>query len=258
MRSDGPPSYRPGSGAHEPRQGRTPGGRGRPRTRAARRRAAPRRRDRRSPARPRERAAAGRAAGASRELRASRARIVEAGDAERKRLERDLHDGAQQRLVGTLAVASPRAAEHSPTCRLSSAAERELGAAIAELRELAHGIFPAVLADDGLGAAVHALAEEARVPMRIGDLPDGAIRRRWWRPRRTPSSRRPCAPRPAPLRCGRRAPTARSRVEVEAAVTNGLDLVALEDRLGALDGRLDVARDAAGRTKLRAELPCAS
>jgi signal transduction histidine kinase len=141
-------------------------------------------------------------------------------------------------------------------CRLEPA-ERELGAAIAELRDLAHGIFPAVLADDGLGAAVYALAEEARVPMRIGDFP--ATR---FDPLVDTAAYTVVA---ETVRAANGTLAVRAThtdttlaVEVEAAVTNGLDLLALEDRLGALDGRLDVARDAGGRTKLRAELPCAS
>ena len=196
------------------------------------------------------------------ELRASRARIVEAGDAERKRLERDLHDGAQQRLVGTLAVAPARAltagdaADSEAAARLDEA-DAELREAIAELRELAHGIFPAVLADEGLAAAVEALAEDGRVPVRIRGLPEGRFapacrdgglhgRRRGgacdheWCRRRGEALRR-CAPR-------------RRR----GARRDGLDLVALEDRLGALDGRLAVERRMDGYVTIRAELPCGS
>ena len=112
------------------------------------------------------------------ELRASRTRIVEAGDAERKRLERDLHDGAQQRLVGlSLSLRLARlqlatGAAPDAVARLDRA-EAELREAIVELRELAHGIFPAVLADEGLAAAVEALAEDGRVPIRIRSLPEG-------------------------------------------------------------------------------------
>ena len=112
------------------------------------------------------------------ELRESRARIVEAGDAERKRLERDLHDGAQQRLVGlSLSLRLARlqlatGAAPDAVARLDRA-ESELREAIVELRELAHGIFPAVLADEGLAAAVEALAEDGRVPIRIRSLPEG-------------------------------------------------------------------------------------
>ena len=98
------------------------------------------------------------------DLRSSRARIIEAGDAERRRLERDLHDGAQQRLVGlSLALRLVRrelGADRQLVARLDEA-EAELAPAVAELRELAHGIHPAVLSDEGLAAAVEALAEDA-------------------------------------------------------------------------------------------------
>jgi signal transduction histidine kinase len=111
------------------------------------------------------------------DLRAAQARIVATGDAERRRLERDLHDGAQQRLVGlslalrlTCPPASVGPAQH--LTGLIDKADRELRLAIDELRELAHGIYPAVLADEGLAAAVEAFAESAPIPVMIGDLPD--------------------------------------------------------------------------------------
>ena len=106
------------------------------------------------------------------DLRSSRARIIEAGDAERRRLERDLHDGAQQRLVGlSLALRLVRnrlEPDDQQRARLDEA-EAELHEAVTELRELAHGIHPAVLSDEGLAAAVEALAEEA--PLRIAAVP---------------------------------------------------------------------------------------
>jgi signal transduction histidine kinase len=110
------------------------------------------------------------------DLRASRARIIEAGDAERRRLERDLHDGAQQRLVGlTLALRLLRAQlgpdqDQQLTARLDEA-EAELRRAVTELRGLAHGIHPAVLSDEGLAAALEALAEGTLAPLRIAAVP---------------------------------------------------------------------------------------
>jgi PAS domain S-box-containing protein len=104
------------------------------------------------------------------ELAASRARIVEAGDAERRRLERNLHDGAQQRLVSLALNLRLAARSCDPDDELSrSAFERageELSQALEELRELARGIHPAVLSDRGLEPAIEALAARAAVPVR--------------------------------------------------------------------------------------------
>ncbi|MGN6170733.1 MAG: sensor histidine kinase, partial [Solirubrobacteraceae bacterium] len=99
------------------------------------------------------------------QLRESRARIVEAGDTERSRLERNLHDGAQQRLV-SLALALGLAeskVEPDPqgAVQLLGAARAELTEALAELRELARGIHPAVLTERGLDYALTTLAERA-------------------------------------------------------------------------------------------------
>jgi signal transduction histidine kinase len=105
------------------------------------------------------------------ELRASRTRIVQAGDDERRRLERNLHDGAQQRLLGLgLALQLARAkvgAEANGAAELLGEAEDELRRALDELRELARGIHPAILNDQGLGAAVRSLAERSTVPVAI-------------------------------------------------------------------------------------------
>lgn len=116
------------------------------------------------------------------EVQASRARIVAAGDAARRRVERDLHDGAQQRLVG-VAVAlrlaraqlgdgagggEPRSAE---VAGLLDEAAAELTAALAELRELARGIYPAVLTDGGLDPALRSLADRSPIPVLLGDVP---------------------------------------------------------------------------------------
>lgn len=111
-----------------------------------------------------------------RRLRESRARIVKAGDEERRRLERDLHDGAQQRLVSlalTLRlVRSKLQSEPAESSRLLTDAEQELRLALDELRELARGIHPAVLADRGLVPALRALATRTRFPVEVNaDIP---------------------------------------------------------------------------------------
>ncbi len=111
------------------------------------------------------------------ELRASRARLVEAGDAERRRLERDLHDGAQSRLVGIaalLAQARKRVDADAEAAALLDRAQAELGTSLGELRELARGIHPAVLTERGLEPALSALAARASVPVSIDT--DGAER----------------------------------------------------------------------------------
>ena len=109
------------------------------------------------------------------ELRASRVRIVQAADAARRRIERDLHDGAQQRLVAlALEIRLARSrVEKDPSCA-AGYLERfgaELSEASAELRELARGIHPAVLTDRGLAPAIASLAARAPVPVEVLDLP---------------------------------------------------------------------------------------
>jgi signal transduction histidine kinase len=113
------------------------------------------------------------------QLGASRNRLVEAGDAERRRLERNLHDGAQQRLTW-LAVDLRRAAararrspEDAPA--MLDKAEAELELAIDELRDLAHGIHPSVLTDLGLATAVRGAALRSTVPIRLVRLPDRRV-----------------------------------------------------------------------------------
>ena len=109
------------------------------------------------------------------QLKASRARIVQAGDAERRRLERNLHDGAQQRLV-TLALvlrlaASRVADDPGAAAELLAQASDELALSLEELRELARGIHPAILTDRGLTPALEALATRATLPVEVNGLP---------------------------------------------------------------------------------------
>jgi signal transduction histidine kinase len=105
------------------------------------------------------------------ELRASRARLVEAGDIERQRLERNLHDGAQARLVGLAMLIghAQRRLDTDPkeTAALLDRAMAELKTSLGELRELARGIHPAVLTEYGLEPALHALASRAPVPVTL-------------------------------------------------------------------------------------------
>jgi len=106
------------------------------------------------------------------EVRASRARIVEAGDVERRRVERDLHDGAQQRLVSlSLELQVARRAlgdDGDPIVRRSlDRAAEEASAALAELRDLALGIHPLILTESGLGEAVESLADRTSVDVSV-------------------------------------------------------------------------------------------
>ena len=111
------------------------------------------------------------------ELRRSRARLLEAGDAERRRIERDLHDGLQQRLT-VLAFKIHRWAEESAAVpgnvdSAFKAAEEDVVLAIDELRDLTHGIRPPVLADLGLAAAIRSISVRSVIPVRLLELPSG-------------------------------------------------------------------------------------
>lgn len=114
------------------------------------------------------------------DLRASRARIVEQGDAERRRLERDLHDGVQQRLLALtydlrLARAATEAEGDRALTSLLEPAETDAQTALEELRELAHGIFPAILSEAGLFPALRSLADRAPIPVEL-DILEGVDR----------------------------------------------------------------------------------
>jgi signal transduction histidine kinase len=109
------------------------------------------------------------------DLRDARARIIAAADAERRRIERDLHDGAQQRLVAlslTLGLAESRINDPQAAAPLISQAREEARLAVQELRELASGIHPALLSDRGLGPALEALAARAPVPTTVDGVPE--------------------------------------------------------------------------------------
>jgi signal transduction histidine kinase len=109
------------------------------------------------------------------DLRDARARIIAAADAERRRIERDLHDGAQQRLVAlslTLGLAESRLNDPAAAAPLIAQAREEARLAVQELRELASGIHPALLSDRGLGPALEALAARAPVPTTVDGVPE--------------------------------------------------------------------------------------
>ena len=190
-------------------------------------------------------------------LRASRARIVAAADAERRSLERDLHDGAQQRLA-TLAIAIRLARRQAPSDDPGldaelAAAEDGLREALAELRELAHGLIPAVLAHEGLKPAVEALADRSP-SLVIGELPSG----RFAAP--VESAAYFVVAESVRRAGGRDVAVSARRVDerliVELETGGGIagSTTDLEDRVGAVGGTID--GDRAGQ--LSAEMPCAS
>jgi signal transduction histidine kinase len=191
------------------------------------------------------------------DLRASRVRIIEAGAAERRRLERDLHDGAQQRLVGLSLALRLLRAQHGTDqdqklARRLDEADAELHRAVGELRELAHGIHPVLLSDEGLAAAVEALAEATPAPLRIGAMPQERF------PAAVETAAYLVVAEAAKAGAARVSATRRDGallvdVETEAEPQG---LVELEDRVGALDGRLAVERAPGGGVRIRAEIPC--
>jgi signal transduction histidine kinase len=194
------------------------------------------------------------------DLRASRARIVETGDAERRRLERDLHDGAQQLLVALsydLRVAQARidADVDSELTALLSSAGQKVRTALGELRELAHGIYPAILSEAGLEAALATLADEAPLPVELGNVTS----ERYNEPVETAAYR--TVVDGIDDAAGREATFVSvdvGREEGRLIVTLRDDgtarmspFVHLADRIGALGGSLEV-----GETTLRAVVPC--
>jgi len=206
------------------------------------------------------------------ELRASRTRIVQAGDEERRRLERNLHDGAQQRLLSLgLALQLARAelgAEANGASDLLNEAEDELRAALDELRELARGIHPAILTDQGLPAALRSLAERSSVPVNIVAVPD----------ERLGESIEAAAyfiVSESLANCAKYAHASAVHVSITrrngnavidiadngaggANPTCGSGLRGLSDRIQTLDGTFLLESPAGGGTHIHAEIPCAS
>jgi signal transduction histidine kinase len=204
------------------------------------------------------------------ELRASRSRIVQAGYDERRRLERDLHDGAQQRLMALgidLRLARDRIArDPDEATELVDASLQELNEATGELRELARGIHPAVLTDGGLEAAIKVLARRSPVPVELIEMPQSRL---------SPSVEsavyfvvaealtnvaRYSEAGAATVTVARR--NGHAEIEVSDDGVGGADpdqgsgLRGLADRVSALDGRLSVASADGVGTTLRAIIPC--
>ena len=204
------------------------------------------------------------------QLEASRARLVSAGDEERRRLERNLHDGAQQRLVSlslSLRLAQSKLSSDPEAAReLLSAAGNELGVALEELRELARGIHPAVLTERGLGPALQSLCDRAPLPVELEALPDERL------PRRVEAAAYYVVSE-ALANVAKYAHA--SEVTVSVAQENGSAVVevvddgiggadpeagsglrGLTDRIDALEGHLQILSLPGRGTRIRAEIPC--
>jgi signal transduction histidine kinase len=202
------------------------------------------------------------------EVRASRARMVEAGDAERRRVERDLHDGAQQRLLGirlALQLARGRLADGDASVdELLAEADAEVVDALAELRALARGIHPAILTEEGLPAALAALARRAPVPVDLSispeRLPDPVEATVYFVAGESLAN---IAKHAHASRATIEVTRANGRVAIEvaddgvgSADPHGAGLRGLRDRVEALDGRLEVENPSSGGTRVRATIPC--
>ena len=200
------------------------------------------------------------------ELRESRSRIVAAGDAERKRLERDLHDGAQQRLLAA-GLALQLLANDRGNGELLTEAQAELRAALRELRELARGIHPAILSAGGLPAAVRSLVDRAPVPVSLhvveGRHPEPVESAAYF------------VVSEALANIAKHAHAGTASVSIQrdngtlvvqvhddgrggADSRLGSGLRGLADRVGALSGSLIVTSQPGDGTTVRAEIPCAS
>ena len=206
------------------------------------------------------------------EVRESRARIVAAGDAERKRVERDLHDGAQQRLVSlTLALRLAKLKlgdDGDPAVRLSlDQASEEAHSALSELRELARGIHPQILTEAGLGTAIESIADRSSIPVTV----EGATDERF-----SPAVEgtayfvasealtniaKYSNARRAVVRIGRRDEGLTIEISDDgiggADPANGTGLRGLVDRLAVVDGTLEIVSPTGGGTRLIAWIPAA-
>jgi len=205
------------------------------------------------------------------ELHASRARIVAAGDDERRRLERNLHDGAQQRLVSlSLALRLAQAkldADPPAASELLTTASAELTLALEDLRELARGIHPAVLTDRGLGPALESLADRTTISVELEALPDERF------PTRVEAAAFYVVSESL-ANVAKYAEASAAKVSVTngnghaivevsddgiggADATRGSGLRGLVDRVEALDGRLEIESEPGSGTRIKAVIPCA-
>jgi signal transduction histidine kinase len=203
-------------------------------------------------------------------LAASRARIVGAGDAERRRLERNLHDGAQQRLV-SLALQlrlTQSALERRPEAvpGLLEESQAELARALDELRELARGIHPAILTDRGLGPALEAILTRAPLPVELAELPEARLPEQveaavYYVVAETLTNiAKHAEASSATVSVKLTGKTARVVITDDgiggADPSRGSGLRGLADRIEALDGGLRIDSPDARGTRIEAQIPC--
>jgi signal transduction histidine kinase len=205
------------------------------------------------------------------ELAESRARITKAGDAERRKLERDLHDGAQQGLVGAmimLSVAREQADDNPALHETLSRAEAELTQALQELRELAHGLYPAELTRSGLSGAIRALAGRAGGDVAIGEGGENRF------PPEIEAALYYCCLEAIQNASKHAGPAAHTSIRLFAdahdlhlevrddgsgfelvRVRDGVGLQNMRDRLGAVGGRVEIVSEPGRGTLIAAAVP---
>jgi signal transduction histidine kinase len=202
-------------------------------------------------------------------LRTARQRIIAAADAERRRIERDLHDGAQQRMVAvalTLSLAQSQfRTDPEGAAQLIAQAREEAQLAVKELRELARGIHPAVLTERGLEPALQSLVARAPVPVTVeapgGDRLPGPVERAAYFV--VSEGLANVAKYSRATHATGMVKRVNGHVTVEVAddgvggadASNGSGLRGLSDRIAALDGTLSLDSPAGRGTRLRAKIP---
>jgi signal transduction histidine kinase len=204
------------------------------------------------------------------ELRGSRARVIDAGQKERQRLERNLHDGAQQRLIALsleLSLLEERLEGDPEAATRLDQARREIALSLEELRDVARGIHPAVLSGHGLRVALESIAARASVPVRLTVELEGRLQERLEVVAYYVVSE-------SLANIAKHARATRATVDVSreegqmvvevvddgiggADTERGSGLRGLADRVEALDGRLRVWTPRGGGTRVKAEIPCA-
>jgi signal transduction histidine kinase len=204
------------------------------------------------------------------ELRASRARVIEAGQKERQRLERNLHDGAQQRLIALsleLSLLEQKLGERPDVRARLDDARHEIALSLEELRDVARGIHPAVLSGHGLAVALESLAARAAVPVRLrvdleGRLPEPVEVAAYYVVAESVTNIvRHAHAKDASVTVGRTGESLLVEVVDDgvggADTERGSGIRGLADRVEALGGRLRVWTPHGGGTRVQAEIPCA-